>query len=185
MFLSYNNKNLKRLCMHRILLLLFFSLFVLYANENTQRKYNQNKTWKNIDASEVLEKNTKKLEAYYKQVDKQSNERNFVRFNGKKIISHTAFSKMNLGQMHGYRTYVILSMFYIEWISQHNDLDGVSVGGILADEFGDKKAKVRYFKFAQRYYSALHEIGKGGKVFSYCAAPYLTSCILIGIDEAW
>ena len=41
MFLSYNNKNLKRLCMHRILLLLFFSLFVLYANENTQRKYNQ------------------------------------------------------------------------------------------------------------------------------------------------
>ena len=72
--------------MHRILLLLFFSLFVLYANENTQRKYNQNKTWKNIDASEVLEKNTKKLEAYYKQVDKQSNERNFVRFNGKKIV---------------------------------------------------------------------------------------------------
>ena len=52
---------------------------------------------------------------------------------------------MNLGQMHGYHTYVILSMFYIEWISQHNDLDGVSVGGILADEFGDKKAKVRYF----------------------------------------
>ena len=46
--------------MHRILLLLFFSLFVLYANENTQRKYNQNKTWKNIDASEVLEKKYKK-----------------------------------------------------------------------------------------------------------------------------
>lgn len=171
--------------MYRIILLLFFGFHIIFANQTTEQKYNIDKTWKNVTASQVLKSNEKKLEEYYYQVDKQSRERNFVRFNGKKIISHSAFSKMSLGQMHSYHTYIILSMFYIQWVSPHNQLDGVSVGGILADEFGDKKAKVRYFKFAQRYYSALHEIGKGGKVFSYCAAPYLTSCILIGIDEAW
>lgn len=171
--------------MYRMTLLLFFSFSILFSNETTQRQYNTDKTWRNITASEALKSNEKKLEEYYYQVDKQSRERNFVRFNGKKIISHSEFSKLSLGQMHSLHTYVILSMFYIQWVSPHNQLDGVSVGGILADELGDKKAKVRYFKFAQRYYSALHEIGKDGKVFSYCAAPYLTSCILIGIDEAW
>lgn len=171
--------------MYRIALLLFFNSYILFANETIHRQYNTDKTWKNITASEALKKNEKKLESYYYQVDKQSSERNLVRFNGKKIISHDAFSKLSLGQMHSYHTYVILSMFYIQWVSPHNQLDGVSVGGILASELGDKKPQVRYFKFAQRYYSALHEIGKGGRVFSYCAAPYLTSCILIGIDEAW
>lgn len=170
--------------MYRIILLLFYGFSIIFANKTTQQ-YNQDKTWKNITAKEALKSNEKKLEEYYYQVDKQSKQRNFVRFNGKKIISHSEFNKLSLGQIHSLHTYIILSMFYIEWVSPHNQLDGVSVGGILADEFGDKKAKVRYFKFAQRYYSALHEIGKGGKVFSYCAAPYLTSCILIGIDEAW
>lgn len=168
--------------MRATIVLLYWSFSLLLHAEG---QYNLNKTWKNIEAKEVLQKNQKKLEAYYNQVDRQSRAQNFVRFNGKKIISHTAFSEMNLGQMHGLHTYIVLSQFYIQWVSPHNQLDGVSVGGILTDEMGNKKAQVRYFKFAQRYYSALHEIGRGGKVFSYCAAPYMTSCILIGIDEAW
>ncbi len=172
--------------MLKVVILLLISFHVIMSKEYMPNKiYNKDKTWKNIESKTFLEQNEKKLEAYYKQVDKQSKERNFVRFNGKKIISHTEFAKINLGQTHRYHTYVILSEFYIQWISEHNQLDGISVGGILADDYGDKKAQIRYFKFAQRYYTALHELGKGAKVFSYCAAPYVTSCILIGIGEKW
>ncbi|RDU71347.1 hypothetical protein CQA66_06655 [Helicobacter aurati] len=146
---------------------------------------NPDKTWKNPDVSAILKRNTSKLEAYYQQVDKQSREKDFVRFNSKKIISHTQYAKISYREMHKYRSYIILSAFYIDWVGGHNQLDGVTVGGILANERGDKNPKVRYFKFAQRYYSTLHELGKGKKIFSYCAAPYLTSCILIGINEKW
>ena len=92
---------------------------------------------------------------------------------------------MNLAEIHKYHVYIVLSEFYIQWVSPHNNLDGVSVGGILTQDAGDKKAQVRYFKFAQRYYSALHRLGKGRKVYAYCAIPYLTSCILTGIGEKW
>ncbi|RDU62210.1 hypothetical protein [Helicobacter sp. MIT 14-3879] len=156
---------------------------ILHANENAL--YNRNKTWKNPEVSKILERNTKKLETYYKQVDKQSRERNFIRFNGKKVISHTEYAKISYREMHKYRSYIILSEFYIDSVSRHNQLDGVTVGGILANDAGEKKAQIRYFKFAQRYYSTLHELGKGKKIFSYCAAPYVTSCILIGINEKW
>ena len=147
--------------------------------------YNANKTWKNREVLEILQSNTKELEAFYKQVDKQSEARNFVRFNGKKVISHKEFAKLSYKEMHNYRTYIVLSEFYIDWVSEHNQLDGVSVGGVLSHELDSKKPKVRYFKFAQRYYSSLQALGRGKKIFSYCAAPYITSCILIGIDEKW
>lgn len=167
-------------------ILLFIIFNIILAQEYyKERIYNKDKTWKNIESKTFLKQNEKKLEAYYRQVDKQSRDRNYVRFNGKKIISHTEFAKIGLAQMHGYRTYVVLSEFYIQWVSEHNQLDGISVGGILTDDAVDKKAQVRYFKFAQRYYSTLHELGKGTKVYSYCAAPYITSCILIGIGEKW
>ncbi|WP_245945846.1 hypothetical protein [Helicobacter didelphidarum] len=165
-----------------------FSMFAFLhasAQDLEVKQYNRYKTWKNQETEEILKTHEKKLEIYYKQVDKQSKERNFVRFNGKKIISHTQFATMNLKELHGLHTYVILSEFYIQWVSPHNQLDGVSVGGILSDDAGEKKAQVRYFKFAQRYYSALHRLGIGAKAYSYCAAPYLTSCILIGIGEKW
>ena len=163
----------------------FLCAAFLHADSNDETKYNKYKTWKNVTSNEFLESNEKKLDAYYRQVDKQSKERNFVRFNGKKIMSHEYFNTINLKQMHGLSTYIILSQFYIKWIGKHSDLNGVSVGGVLSNDNGEKKAQVRYFKFAQRYYTDLNELGVGAKVYSYCAAPYLTSCILIGIGEKW
>lgn len=161
----------------------FFFSCMLYANEIPQ--YNRYKTWKNADSEVSLQQHEKKLESFYKQVDRQSQQRKFVRFNGKRVVSHTEYTKMNLAEIHKYHVYIVLSEFYIQWVSPHNNLDGVSVGGILTQDAGDKKAQVRYFKFAQRYYSALHRLGKGRKVYAYCAIPYLTSCILTGIGEKW
>lgn len=166
-----------------IVLLLLYSY--IHADTIQQNQYNKDKTWKDIDSKEVLESKTKQLEAYYKQVDKQSKEKNYIRFNGKRVISHAQFSQLSLGEMHSYSAYIVFSEFYIQWVSPHNQLNGVSVGGILSDEIGDKKAKIRYFKFAQRYYSTLHELGRGTKVYAYCAAPYITNCILTGIGEKW
>lgn len=143
------------------------------------------KTWKNSDSSAWLELNSKKLESYYKQVDKQSKQRNFVIFNGKRVISHDEFAKFTHNDVHTWQTYIVLSEFYISWVSPHSDLGGISVGGILSNEINEKKPRIRYFKFAQRYYQALSKLGKGAKVYSYCAAPYITSCILIGINEKW
>lgn len=153
-----------------------FSICVLYANSN--------KTWKNPDVSAILDSNTKKLESYYKQVDNQSRQKDFVRLNGKKVISHTQYAKISYREIHKYRSYIVLSEFYIDWVGNHNQLDGVSVGGILSSDIKEDKPKIRYFKFAQRYYSTLHELVRK-KVYSYCAAPYITSCILIGINESW
>lgn len=150
-----------------------------------EQQYNRYKTWQNIESKSILESKSKQLESYYKQVNKQSFQKNFVRFNGKKVMSHTYFVKTSLKDIHNLSTYIVLSEFYIKWIGEHNDLDGVSVGGVLSEDAGEKKAQVRYFKFAQRYYTALHELGVGAKVYSYCAAPYITSCILIGIGEKW
>lgn len=151
--------------------ILIFILIVLFSSAN--------------DANYHLYKNLHILKSFYQTVNQQSIDRNFPIFRGRKVISHDEYSKLNINDINKFNIQIVLSEFFIVEVGSYSEINGVSVKGILTSQINDRKSKIRFFKFDPRYFTDLKNFIRNNPIYSYCVAPTLSNCILLGIGENW
>lgn len=132
-----------------------------------------------------LKSESKTLNSYYKQVKKQSLQKDYPFFRGRKIIEHSVYTNLSNEEKQALKGNLVLSKFILHDFIKYSNLGGIGVGGILSSDYGDKNAREFYLKFDGRYLSDLELLGIGTEIYSYCVLPNFNQCILLGIGEDW
>lgn len=137
------------------------------------------------NASDYLKEEHQILDSYYQQVKIQSQRGQYPVFRGRKIIEHSVYATLENMQKKYFKGELVLSHFILKEFIKYSHLGGVGIGGILASEVENKKAKIFYLKFDGRYLSDLEFLGIGSELYAYCVLPDFNHCILLGIGEDW
>ncbi|WP_299550065.1 hypothetical protein [uncultured Helicobacter sp.] len=121
-----------------------------------------------------LQTNAIDFDAFYKQVHKQTLERNFVRFRDRLLVDVDAYHLLPLKEKEILNQYYSLVLVFekIDRFIYFNEQSGVG----LSTQRGS------HLQFDIRYYETLKDIGIGGKIYAMCVLPYFDKCILLGFE---
>ncbi|MDO7253843.1 hypothetical protein [Helicobacter cappadocius] len=137
------------------------------------------------NAQDYLYENIQILKSYYKQVKVQSIQKKYPIFRKRYIIEHSVYSGLSENEKQKLNGQLVLTNFILKNFIKYSNFGGIGVGGILAEQYDDKKAKTFYLSFDGRYLTDLEFLGLGSELYAYCVLPNFNHCVLLGIGEDW
>lgn len=131
-----------------------------------------------------LNKDSKKLTAFYDTLAKNSQNQQYAHFRSRTLIEHNAYNTLNDAQKKSLHNALVLSRFYPNGFMQYSELGGISISGKLNI---DDDTKPTYFHFDSRYFSDLELLREQENmtIYAMCVLPRFDNCILFGIGEEW
>lgn len=131
-----------------------------------------------------LNKDSKKLTAFYDTLAKNSQNKQYAHFRSRTLIEHNAYNALDNAQKKSLHNALVLSRFYPNGFMKYSELSGIGISGKLS---ADDDAKPTYFHFDSRYFSDLELLREQENIMIYamCVLPRFDNCILFGIGEEW
>lgn len=131
-----------------------------------------------------LNKDSKKLAAFYDTLAKNSQNEQYAHFRSRTLIEHNAYNTLDNAQKKSLHNALVLSRFYPNGFMKYSELGGIGISGKLS---ADDDAKPTYFHFDSRYFSDLELLREQENIMIYamCVLPRFDNCILFGIGEEW
>lgn len=131
-----------------------------------------------------LNKDSKKLTAFYDTLAKNSQNKQYAHFRSRTLIEHNAYNALDNAQKKSLHNALVLSRFYPNGFMKYSELGGIGISGKLS---ADDDAKPTYFHFDSRYFSDLELLREQENIMIYamCVLPRFDNCILFGIGEEW
>lgn len=131
-----------------------------------------------------LNKDSKKLTAFYDTLAKNSQNKQYAHFRSRTLIEHNAYNALDNAQKKSLHNALVLSRFYPSGFMKYSELGGIGISGKLSV---DDDAKPTYFHFDSRYFSDLELLREQENIMIYamCVLPRFDNCILFGIGEEW
>lgn len=131
-----------------------------------------------------LNKDSKKLTAFYDTLAKNSQNKQYAHFRSRTLIEHNAYNALDNAQKKSLHNALVLSRFYPNGFMKYSELGGIGISGKLS---ADDDARPTYFHFDSRYFSDLELLREQENIMIYamCVLPRFDNCILFGIGEEW
>lgn len=110
------------------------------------------------------------FDTFYRQVQLQAEQKNYVKFRGRNLITKDVYDTLNSKDRENLHGSLVLVFSKIYSFIYFNEFSGVGI----STEIGS------YLQFDIKYYETLLDVGIGGDIKAMCVLPMFDKCILLG-----